>query len=210
MIDQARFEAALERCPLVPVLVVDDASKAAPLAEALVDGGVTVAEVTLRTPAALDAISAMKQAAPELIMGAGTILTAADIDKAKAAGSEFLVSPGVSPELAAAMVSCGLIGLPGTATASEAMARAAEGFSMVKFFPAEQAGGAAYIKGLAGPLPKLKFMPTGGIKPDMVKSYLDLPNVSAVGGSWMATPQDMANDAWSAVSERIQAVLAGL
>ncbi|MEL6473979.1 MAG: bifunctional 4-hydroxy-2-oxoglutarate aldolase/2-dehydro-3-deoxy-phosphogluconate aldolase [Pseudomonadota bacterium] len=210
MIDQARFEAALERCPLVPVLVVDDASKAAPLAEALMDGGVTVAEVTLRTPAALEAISAMKQAAPELIMGAGTILTAADIDKAKAAGSEFLVSPGVSPELAAAMVSCGLIGLPGTATASEAMARAAEGFSMVKFFPAEQAGGAAYIKGLAGPLPKLKFMPTGGIKPDMVKSYLDLPNVSAVGGSWMATPQDMANDAWSAVSERIQAVLAGL
>lgn len=210
MIDQARFEAALERCPLVPVLVVDDASKAAPLAEALMDGGVTVAEVTLRTPAALEAISAMKQAAPELIMGAGTILTAADIDKAKAAGSEFLVSPGVSPELAEAMVSCGLIGLPGTATASEAMARAAEGFSMVKFFPAEQAGGAAYIKGLAGPLPKLKFMPTGGIKPDMVKSYLDLPNVSAVGGSWMATPQDMANDAWSAVSERIQAVLAGL
>ncbi|MCT9933358.1 bifunctional 4-hydroxy-2-oxoglutarate aldolase/2-dehydro-3-deoxy-phosphogluconate aldolase [Planotetraspora sp. A-T 1434] len=179
----------LDLAPVVPVVVVDDASTAVPLARALVAGGLPVIEVTLRTPAALDVIRRIAAEVPEAVVGAGTIRTPGDVEAAVEAGSRFLVSPGTTPALLAAMLAGGVPFLPGAATASEAMTLAERGVRELKFFPAEAAGGAAFLKSLSGPLPDVRFCPTGGITPANAPTYLALPNVGCVGGSWL-TPAD--------------------
>lgn len=203
-----KLDAAARTAPVVPVIVVDDAKQAAPLAKALVRAGVTIAEVTLRTPAGLAAIAAMKAEAPELLVGAGTVLSGKDVDAALAAGAEFLVSPGMSPELRAALKGRERVMIPGTATASEAMARHEEGFERLKLFPASIAGGAPALKALAGPLPHLKFMPTGGISEAEVQTYLKLPNVFAIGGSWIASQADVSAGNWGRIEEIARRLLA--
>ena len=196
------FRAAIDRAPIVPVLTVHDVDHAAPLAEALVKGGMTSVEITLRTPAALEVIQIMGEAQSELLVGAGTIISEGDVDAALKAGSDFLVTPGTSPLLLEALGNHDGVILPGIASASEAMARFDEGYGVMKFFPAEAAGGAAFLKSLAGPLPHMDFMPTGGITPDNAASYLALPNVIAVGGSWIATADEMARGDWAAITEK--------
>ena len=189
----------LKRVGVLPVLVVRDAAHAEPLARALSNGGVTAAEITLRSPASLEVIARMREAAPDLWVGAGTVLTAKDAEAAKGAGAQFLISPGMTPALLDAFKDSGLPSLPGVATASEAMRAAEAGFTLMKFFPAERVGGPAALKDLHGPLTRLRFCPTGGITPEKVESYLDCPNVVCVGGSWIAPEALMKAGDWGAV-----------
>jgi len=179
----------LRRTPVVPVLTIERIADAVPLARALVAGKLPVLEVTLRTPVALEAARAIAAEVPEAMVGIGTVTEIPDIRQALAAGAKFLVSPGTPPPLAAALAQVPVPVLPGCATVSEAMALAAHGFPVVKFFPAEAAGGIAFLKAIAAPLPDLKFCPTGGIDQRNAQNYLALPNVVAVGGSWPA-PKD--------------------
>jgi 2-dehydro-3-deoxyphosphogluconate aldolase/(4S)-4-hydroxy-2-oxoglutarate aldolase len=158
-----------------------------------------VLEVTLRTPAAYDAIRAMRAAVPEAVVGAGTLREAGDVPRAIAAGAVFGVSPGAPAPLIDAVLAAGLPFLPGSATATEAMALAARGFRTVKFFPAEQAGGAAYVGALAAPLPAIRFCPTGGVSLANAPGYLRLPNVAVVGGSWVAPPGMQAAGDWEGI-----------
>jgi 2-dehydro-3-deoxyphosphogluconate aldolase/(4S)-4-hydroxy-2-oxoglutarate aldolase len=198
---------AAAKAPIVPVLVVASVEEAAPLAKALLDGGLTIAEVTLRTPAGVAAIEAMKKAAPSLLVGAGTVLTGEDVSNSLNAGADFLVSPGMSPGLLAALGANKSLMIPGVGTASEAMSRNEEGFEMLKLFPASVAGGVPALKALAGPLPHLQFMPTGGVSADNAGDYLALPNVVAVGGSWIATKADMDAGNWAGITEKAKAAL---
>ncbi len=186
--------------PVVPVLVVRDVAYAAPLARALVAGGLPALEVTLRTPAALDVIRAMA-AVPGGIVGAGTLLTPEDVAAAKAAGAQFGVSPGATDRLLAAAAEIGLPLLPGAATASEAMSLLERGYRMVKFFPAEAVGGAAALKALGGPLPQLRFCPTGGISAALAPDYLKLANVACVGGSWVAPDALVETLDWDGITQ---------
>ncbi|MEW9921545.1 bifunctional 4-hydroxy-2-oxoglutarate aldolase/2-dehydro-3-deoxy-phosphogluconate aldolase [Marimonas sp. MJW-29] len=175
--------------PIVPVLVVHDVAHARPLAEALVKGGLPVLEVTLRTDAALDVIAEMAKVEGGHV-GAGTLVTPEDVQAAKAAGATFGVSPGSTDALLEAAEAAGLPMLPGAATASEAMRLLARGYDVLKFFPAEAAGGVAALKGIGGPLPQISFCPTGGINPKNAETYLSLSNVICAGGSWVA-PDDL-------------------
>lgn len=184
--------------PIVPVLVVHDAAHARPLAEALVAGGLPALEVTLRTPAALDAIAEMAKV-PGGVVGAGTLITPEDVTAAKAAGATFGVSPGATDELVAACEAEGLPLLPGAATASEVMALLARGYDMMKFFPAEASGGAPALKAIGAPLPQVSFCPTGGVSPENAVSYLSLPNVICAGGSWVAPSNLVATGDWAAI-----------
>ncbi|WP_449042452.1 bifunctional 4-hydroxy-2-oxoglutarate aldolase/2-dehydro-3-deoxy-phosphogluconate aldolase [Paracoccus sp. (in: a-proteobacteria)] len=184
--------------PVIPVLVIEDAAWAVPLAQALVAGGLPALEVTLRTPDALAAITAMA-AVPGAVVGAGTVLNAQDARRAAAAGARFAVSPGLTPTLAAACTDSALPLLPGIATASEAMAAQEAGFDALKFFPAGPAGGAGYLKALAGPLPALGFCPTGGVSAQNATAYLSLPNVLCVGGSWVAPEAMMRAGDWAGI-----------
>jgi 2-dehydro-3-deoxyphosphogluconate aldolase/(4S)-4-hydroxy-2-oxoglutarate aldolase len=181
----AELLAILRRVPVIPVLTVEGPEDAVPLARALVEGGLPVLEVTLRTKGALKAIEAMARDVPEAILGAGTVLSSSQISEAMAAGAKFLVSPGSTVKLAEAAAVAGAPLLPGVATASEAMAMAEMGHHVLKFFPAEAAGGVSYLKSLGAPLPHLTFCPTGGIDAQKAKDYLALPNVVCVGGSWV-------------------------
>lgn len=184
--------------PIVPVLVVDDEALARPLAEALVAGGLPALEVTLRTPAALDAIRAMSTV-PGGVVGAGTLITPEDARAAKEAGAQFGVSPGATDALIAACEAEGLPLLPGAATASEAMQLLEKGYDMQKFFPAEASGGAPALKAIGAPLPQITFCPTGGVSPTNAKDYLSLSNVVCAGGSWVA-PKDMVqNGDWAGI-----------
>jgi 2-dehydro-3-deoxyphosphogluconate aldolase/(4S)-4-hydroxy-2-oxoglutarate aldolase len=175
--------------PVIPVIVVDRVEDAVPLAQALVDGGVRVLEVTLRTPAAMASIEAMARAVPSAIVGAGTVRSVADVHAAKAAGCAFAVSPGYTPEVGRACREAGLTLLPGVATASEVMLANADGYTFLKFFPAVAAGGLPMLKSLAGPFPDVAFCPTGGITLETAPQFLALPNVKVCGGSWL-TPGD--------------------
>lgn len=175
--------------PIVPVLVVNDAAHARPLAEALVAGGLPALEVTLRTPAALDVIREMA-AVKGGVVGAGTLITPEDVIAAKDAGAMFGVSPGATDELLTACEEADLPLLPGAATATEAMRLLARGYDMLKFFPAEASGGAPALKAIGAPLPQITFCPTGGISPGNAQTYLSLPNVICAGGSWI-TPAAM-------------------
>ena len=185
--------------PVVPVLVIDDLAHARKLAEALVAGGLPALEVTLRTKAALDAIRAMAEV-PGGVVGAGTLLTPADVKAAKAAGAKFGVSPGATERLLDACAAYDLPLLPGAATASEVMALLEKGYTVQKFFPAEQAGGAAYLKSLGAPIPQVSFCPTGGISLKNARDYLGLANILCVGGSWVAPKEAMLRGDWAAIT----------
>lgn len=193
---------ALEVCrlaPVVPVLVIDDIAHARPLAEALVAGGLPALEVTLRTPCALDAIRIMAEV-PGGHVGAGTLLTRADVKAAKDAGATFGVSPGSTPALIDAACEFDLPLLPGAVTASEIMALLELGFTVQKFFPAEQSGGAAFLKSIGSPLPQVSFCPTGGIGLKTAPDYLGLKNILCVGGSWVAPKDAMVVGDWAKIT----------
>jgi 2-dehydro-3-deoxyphosphogluconate aldolase/(4S)-4-hydroxy-2-oxoglutarate aldolase len=175
--------------PVIPVVVVDDVADAAPLAEALLAGGIKVIELTLRTPAALGAIASVHKSVPDIVLGAGTVTTPAQAAQAADAGASFLVTPGTTDAVLDACEATGLPFLPGASTVSEMMRLAERGLSALKFFPAEAAGGADFLKSVSGPLPQLRFCPTGGISLANARTYLALPNVGCVGGSWL-TPKD--------------------
>lgn len=175
--------------PVIPVIVLDRLDDAVPMARALVEGGVKVLEVTLRTPIALRCIEAIAKAVPEAIVGAGTVRSVADAQAAKDAGSRFAVSPGYLRELGAACSTVGLPLLPGVATASEVMQASVDGYGFLKFFPATAAGGVPLLKALAGPFPDVVFCPTGGLTAQTAPQFLALPNVRVCGGSWL-TPDD--------------------
>lgn len=187
--------------PVLPVVVLHDVADAVPLARALVAGGLPAIEVTLRTPAALDALRAIADEVPEAVPGAGTVLSPAQAGAARAAGARFLVSPGFSPRLLGAMRDSGLPFLPGVSTASEVVTLLEQGVTEMKFFPAEAAGGTAYLASLAAPLPQARFCPTGGIGPASAPAYLALPNVGCVGGSWMLPAAARAAKDWDRVRQ---------
>jgi 2-dehydro-3-deoxyphosphogluconate aldolase/(4S)-4-hydroxy-2-oxoglutarate aldolase len=194
---------------VIPVLTIERERDAVPLARALFEGGLSVIEVTLRTAAAPSAIAAIAQELPQVIVGAGTLLRAADIATAVHAGARFLVSPGMIPELAAAALSAELPYLPGVATPSEVMAARALGICVMKLFPAEALGGTAWLKALAPVFPGVAFCPTGGIDEANAAEYLALPNVPMVGGSWMAPKDAIAAGDWRRVrrlAERAAAI----
>jgi 2-dehydro-3-deoxyphosphogluconate aldolase/(4S)-4-hydroxy-2-oxoglutarate aldolase len=202
--------ANLELCrlaPVIPVIVIEDAAHALPLAQALVAGGLPVLEVTLRTPAALEAIALMAEV-PGAHVGAGTVLGAQDAENARKAGARFAVAPGSTPALIGACSDLDLALLPGAVTASEVMALLERGYSMLKFFPAEPAGGTAMLSALRGPLPQAQFCPTGGITPDSAPSYLAQKNVVCVGGSWIAPQAMMAAGDWAGITARARAAAA--
>ena len=195
-------QAAADICrlaPVVPVLVIDDLAHARKLAEALVAGGLPALEVTLRTPVALDAIRAMAEV-PGGVVGAGTLLTPADVKAAKAAGAKFGVSPGATTRLLDACAEYELPLLPGAATATEVMLLLELGYTVQKFFPAEQSGGAAYLKSIGSPLPQVSFCPTGGISLNNARDYLGLSNILCVGGSWVAPKDAMLRGDWAAIT----------
>jgi len=185
--------------PVVPVIVVEDLTHAAPLARALVAGGLPVLEVTLRTPCALEAIRAMSDV-PGGVVGAGTLLTPADVKAAKAAGAVFGVSPGATDRLLEACAEHELPLLPGAATASEIMALLEMGYTVQKFIPAEQAGGAAYLKSIGAPIPQVSFCPTGGIGLHNAPDYLRLKTVLCVGGSWVVPKDKLASGDWAGIA----------
>jgi 2-dehydro-3-deoxyphosphogluconate aldolase/(4S)-4-hydroxy-2-oxoglutarate aldolase len=195
-----KLAAVLSAAPVVPVLTIEDRATAVPLARALVAGGLTALEVTLRTAAGLDCIRAIKGEVEGCNVGAGTVLDAAQLADAEAAGATFMVSPGAAPKLIAAARDSAVPFLPGAATAGEAMALVEEGFSILKFFPAEPAGGLAYLKALGAPLPGIRFCPTGGVGDRNAADYLALPNVICVGGSWVAPADALAEGNWTRVT----------
>ncbi|MFF9062950.1 bifunctional 4-hydroxy-2-oxoglutarate aldolase/2-dehydro-3-deoxy-phosphogluconate aldolase [Streptomyces sp. NPDC101213] len=195
----------LDLAPVVPVVVVADVVDAVPLARALVAGGLPAVEVTLRTPAALDAIREIAGAVPDAVVGAGTVITPEQVADCRAAGARFLVSPGWTDALLTAMRRSGLPFLPGVSTTSEVVALLERGVREMKFFPAQAAGGTPYLRSLAGPLPQARFCPTGGIGPDNAAEYLSLPNVGCVGGSWMVPADAVAARDWTRVTELARA-----
>lgn len=171
---------------IVPVVVIDEIETAAPLAETLLEAGIKAMEITLRTDAGLDAISAVADKVPDMLVGAGSLRTPGQIEDVTNAGARFGVSPGSTPTLVTAARDAGLPFIPGAATASEMLSLLEQGVTLQKFFPAELAGGAAYLKAVGAPLPEVTFMPTGGIGPGNAADYLALGNVSCLGGSWLA------------------------
>ena len=191
----------MRMAPVIPVIVIDDLAHAIPLTRALVKGGLRVLEITLRTPIAMDAIEAIQGEVEDAIVGAGTVLTPKQLEKVTALGCKFAVSPGFTPTLldAAKGSPCPL--LPGAATASEVMQLLDRGHDRLKFFPAETAGGVPFLKSLASPLPEAKFCPTGGIGSANAKSYLDLPNVLCVGGSWVVPKEAVTGDGWTQIEK---------
>ncbi|MGR3504975.1 MAG: bifunctional 4-hydroxy-2-oxoglutarate aldolase/2-dehydro-3-deoxy-phosphogluconate aldolase [Paracoccaceae bacterium] len=194
-------EATLALCqmaPVIPVLVIRDPAHAAPLARALVAGGLPVLEVTLRTPAALEVMAEMARV-EGAVVGAGTVLSPADVGAVQGAGAVFAVSPGATDRLLSACEERALPLLPGAATATEAMRLLERGYTMQKFFPAEVAGGTAALRALASPLPQIGFCPTGGIGPANAADYLALPNVTCVGGSWVAPANLIAAGDWDGI-----------
>jgi 2-dehydro-3-deoxyphosphogluconate aldolase/(4S)-4-hydroxy-2-oxoglutarate aldolase len=194
--------------PLIPVIVIDDLAHAIPMAKALVAGGIHLLEVTLRTDAGLAAISAIKQSVPEAIVGAGTVCNAEDFQKAIDAGAQFIVSPGLTPELIEKAKQVALDGqwqgvfLPGVATASEVMVAAQAGITQLKCFPASAIGGAKLLKAWSGPFPDIQFCPTGGISKDNYQEYLGLPNVICAGGSWLTESKLLIEGDWAEVTRR--------
>jgi len=193
--------ATLKLQPVVPVLIVDDAKTAVPLARALVAGGLKAIEITLRTEAALEAVRLVAEEVEGAVVGAGTILNAAHYAAAVEAGSQFIVSPGTTQELLDVARQSDIPLLPGAATASEVMALREEGYKVLKFFPAEQAGGAAYLKALSSPLAGTLFCPTGGISLKNAMDYLSLPNVVCVGGSWVAPKELVSAGDWAGITK---------
>ena len=193
--------------PVIPVLTIERQADAVPLAQALVRGGLRVLEITLRTGVALEALRAIANEVPEAVVGAGTVLNAHQLEQARKAGARFAVSPGCTPSLATA--AAGLPFLPGVQTVSEAMSLAERGLTLLKFFPADTAGGLGWLKAVGAPLAGLRFCPTGGIGADSAPAYLALANVACVGGSWVAPREAVAAGDWARI-ERLAAAAATL
>ncbi len=190
----------IEKIGLVPVIAIDDAKKAVPLARALVEGGIPAAEVTFRTAAAEDAIRAIAEEVPKMLVGAGTVLTPEQLDRALAAGAEFIVSPGFNPDMVRYGLSKGALMLPGTATGGEMEQAMAMGLDVVKFFPAEDNGGIKKLKALAGPYRNLKWMPTGGVNTKNLMDYLSFDQIAACGGTWMVKKDLIENECWQEIT----------
>lgn len=187
--------------PVIPVITIDDLDDALPLAEALLEGGLKVLELTLRTPSALPAITQLRKALPEAVIGAGTVINPQSWSQAVDAGATFIVSPGVTDALLDSAAKSTVPILPGVNTPSEIMHLLEHGIRAMKFFPAQAAGGIAMLKAIAAPLPQALFCPTGGISPDNAADYLALPNVACVGGSWMLKPELIASRNWQAIRQ---------
>lgn len=187
------------RAPVIPVLTIDRLETAVPLARALVKGGLPVLEITLRTEAALQALELISREVPGAVVGAGTVLDEKQVEQVQRAGARFGVSPGCTAELAAAVSAAGLPFLPGVQTISEAMTLADKGFNLLKFFPADTAGGIGWLKAASAPLAGLRFCPTGGIGPETALAYLALANVACVGGSWVAPRDAVADGDWGRI-----------
>lgn len=194
--------------PVIPVLAIGNVDQAIPLARALADGGLKVLEVTLRTPCALEAIQRIASSIDDVCIGAGTVLTGQDLDLAQAAGARFAVSPGATAALLTAARRSGLPFLPGIATPSEIMTALEAGFDCLKFFPAEAAGGIAMLKSFGGPFPGVSFCPTGGVREETLASYLALKNVAAVGGTWLAPADLLAQQEWRKIQTLAESALA--
>ena len=194
--------------PVMPVIVIDDAAQAVPLATALLAGGIRTIEITLRTPAALDAIRAVATDCPDIMVGAGTVNNAALAHEAREAGAGFAVSPGTTANVIKGCADAGLPLLPGAATVSEVMALQDAGFTAMKFFPANAAGGIGFIKALASPLPGISFCPTGGITQDSARDWLALSNIACVGGSWVASQAAIAAGDFDGITDRARAAAA--
>jgi 2-dehydro-3-deoxyphosphogluconate aldolase / (4S)-4-hydroxy-2-oxoglutarate aldolase len=197
----------LTRCPVVPVVVLDDPAQALPLGEALLAGGIDVIEITLRTDAGLEAIRRLT-ALPDLHVGAGSVLVPDQVDQVVEAGARFVVSPGLAVEVVQRCRALEVPALPGVATASDLMTAVGLGLSEVKFFPAGLLGGPAAIRALAAPFTRIAFMPSGGVKPDNVADYLAVPAVPAVSGSWMVEPVLLREGRWDEVTTRSSAAIA--
>ncbi|HEY5853833.1 MAG TPA: bifunctional 4-hydroxy-2-oxoglutarate aldolase/2-dehydro-3-deoxy-phosphogluconate aldolase [Aldersonia sp.] len=202
------MKSLLDIAPVIPVVVIDDFRHAVPVASALVAGGVPVIELTLRTPAALDAIERIAAEVPDILVGAGTIVRPEQAKQAVDAGAQFLVSPGHTPSLLSAMTDTGLPHLPGVATVSEVLTLLEAGYTEMKFFPAEAAGGAKFLASIHSPVPAARFCPTGGITPETAPDYLKLRNVGCVGGSWLTPPAVLGAGRWGAVVEKARATAA--
>lgn len=194
------IDAILSRAPVIPVLVVEDAAQAVPLAKALVAGGLSVLEITLRSAAALEAIKRIAADVPDAVVGAGTVLNAAQFAAAQLAGAKFVISPGATEALYYTAKDTGLPFLPAVATASEVMRALEQGFTRAKFFPAEAMGGIRALQSLAGPFPQMRFCPTGGITEANLAAYAALPNVSSVGGSWLAPKEMLQKNDWAGIT----------
>jgi 2-dehydro-3-deoxyphosphogluconate aldolase / (4S)-4-hydroxy-2-oxoglutarate aldolase len=200
----------LRAAPIIPVITIEHAKDAVPLARALVAGGIKAVEITLRTPAASAAAVAIIRDVPEALVGIGTVLTPHDLTTARTLKARFALSPGATPELLDAAAEGTLPFIPGVQTASELMAALARGFDVVKFFPAAQAGGIAALRALAGPFPHVRFCPTGGIGEENFADWLAQPNVVSVGGSWLAPTADIRAGNWDAIAARARRAVAKL
>jgi 2-dehydro-3-deoxyphosphogluconate aldolase/(4S)-4-hydroxy-2-oxoglutarate aldolase len=198
----------LDLAPVIPVVAVREVAHAVPLARALLAGGLPVIEITLRTAAALDAVRAIVAEVPELTVGAGTICSTAQAEHAADAGAAFLVSPGATDRLLDAMQDCGLPFLAGTATASDMLRLLEREITEAKLFPAAAVGGLALLRAVSGPLPQLRFCPTGGVSPANAAQYLALPNVGCVGGSWLAPAEALAAGDWPRIEALARAAAA--
>jgi 2-dehydro-3-deoxyphosphogluconate aldolase/(4S)-4-hydroxy-2-oxoglutarate aldolase len=205
---QAGLLDLLARAPVVPVLAIDAVRTALPLAQALVAGGLPVLEITLRTPVALEIIRAISREIEAAVVGAGTVLTPAQYRDAVRAGARFVVSPGATAALLDVAEARSVPFLPGAGTSSEVMRLLERGYGCLKFFPAEPAGGVAYLRALAAPLPDARFCPTGGIDAARAPAYLALPNVVCVGGSWVAPRDAVAAEDWPAITRLARAAAA--
>ena len=205
---RAKLNAVLAASRIIPVLTIERVEDAVPLARALVAGGVPVLEVTLRTAAGLDAARAIMAAVPEAIVGIGTVLTPDDLARSEAIGAQFALSPGATPALLSAAARSDMPFMPGVATASELMQALEHGFDTVKFFPANTMGGQPALRGLGGPFPHARFCPTGGVSDENSASWLALPNVVVVGGSWLTPTSAMKAGDWAEITRRTAAAVA--
>jgi 2-dehydro-3-deoxyphosphogluconate aldolase / (4S)-4-hydroxy-2-oxoglutarate aldolase len=208
--NQQKLAGLFSEARVIPVLTIERLEDAVPLAKALVAGGVRTLEVTLRTPVAIEAARAMIAEVPEAIVGIGTILSAADLAQAERLGARFGISPGATPELLQAAAASRLPFAPGIATASELMQALAHGFGLVKFFPAEQAGGIKALRALGGPFPHMRFCPTGGIGDANAATWLAEPNVVAVGGSWLCPPAEVRAGNWAGITAMCERAMKSL
>ncbi|MEL6687527.1 MAG: bifunctional 4-hydroxy-2-oxoglutarate aldolase/2-dehydro-3-deoxy-phosphogluconate aldolase [Pseudomonadota bacterium] len=190
----------LKQSKVVPVVALDQPEDVVPLANALMEGGIHVIELTLRTPNAFEVIETLKAADLDVLLGVGTVISADQVERCAEIGVDFIVTPGTTPRLADAIEAKGLHAIPGISTVGEAVAMIERGYETVKFFPAEAAGGVTTLKAIGGPLPQLSFMPTGGIGKDDVRRYLDLSSVVCVGGSWVADKASLASRDWAAIT----------
>ena len=193
-----------QKTRIVPVIAIDDPAKAVPLVTAMSKGGVPIAEITFRTAAGEEAIRRVAKECPDIVVGAGTVLTCEQVDKAIAAGAQFIVSPGFNPKVVDYCLQKGILITPGVVTPSEMEQAIERGLNVVKFFPAEPAGGLNYLKAVSAPYPMLKFMPTGGVGPKNLKEYLAFAKILACGGSWMATKALIGEAKWDEITALCQ------